>query len=83
MLSVYDLAPTSGDRRYVVWAQRAGQDKVKLGELHVDKNGAGWMLLWGPAPMSTYDTVGVSRVTPGTPQGEPFLIAQMPHSSGT
>ncbi len=81
MLSVYDLAPTSGDQRYFVWAQRAGQDKVKLGELHVDKSGFGWMLLWGPDPMSTYDVVGITRVTAGNPQGEPFLTAQMPKTA--
>lgn len=78
MLSVYDLAPSNAERRYLVWAQRAGQGKVTLGELHVDKNGAGWMLLWGPAPMSTYDVVGITRVTADNPQGEPFLTAQMP-----
>lgn len=78
MISVYDLAPTGNGVRYLVWAQRAGQDKVMLGELHVDSNGAGWMLLWGPAPMSSYDVVGINRVTSASTQGEPFLMAQMP-----
>lgn len=81
MISVYDLTPTGNGVRYMVWAQRAGQGKVKLGELHVDSNGAGWMLLWGPEPMSSYDVVGINRVTAGASQSEPFLIAQMPKSA--
>lgn len=78
MISVYDLPPTSSDRRYMVWAQRSGQGKVQLGELRVDSRGFGWMMLWGPEPMSTYDVVGISRLTPSAPQGTPFLVAQMP-----
>lgn len=81
MIVVYDLAPTSGNQRYMVWAAN-GQDKVTLGELHVDASGAAWLLLHGPAPMSTYQRVGITRVTPDAPQGAPFLIAQMPRASG-
>lgn len=82
MIVVYDLPPTTGGVRYMVWAQRAGQGKVKLGELHVDSNGAGSILLWGPEPMSSYDVVGINRVTSSSAQSEPFLIAQMPKAAG-
>lgn len=74
MLVVYDLAPSNDDRTYMAWAERDGE-RVRLGELHVNDDGVGWLYLYGPEPMSTYETVGMTLFSPETPEGETFLVA--------
>jgi len=76
MLVVHGLEPSGEGRRYMAWAERDG-DRVRLGELHVDDQGVGWLLLLAPQPMSSYDTVGVTRFSPDAPKGEPFLVASV------
>lgn len=74
MLVVHNL-PNSGDgRRYIAWAERDGE-RVELGELRVNGEGVGWLLLTGPEPMSSYETVGITRYSPDALDGEPFLVA--------
>jgi hypothetical protein len=48
---------------------------VELGDLEVDEQGVGWMLLYPPDPMASYEMVGITRYAPGAPDGEPFLVA--------
>lgn len=74
MLVVYDLPASGGGNRYVAWAERDGE-QVELGELDVNDQGIGWLRLYGPEPMSTYETVGITRYSPDAPDGEPFLVA--------
>jgi hypothetical protein len=74
MVIVYDLPPSGGEYRYVAWADRDG-DRVELGDLEVDEQGVGWMLLYPPDPMASYEMVGITRYAPGAPDGEPFLVA--------
>lgn len=74
MLIVYDLPPTGDGVRYVAWAERDGE-RVDLGELTVNDEGVGTLHLYGPEPMSTYETIGITRFTPDAPGGEPFLLA--------
>ncbi len=76
MLVVYDLPASGGEYRYTAFAERDGE-RVELGDLRVNEQGVGWLLLSGPEPMSTYDTVGITRYAPGAPDGEPFLVAPM------
>ncbi len=76
MIVVYDLPASGGGYRYAAFAERDG-DQVDLGDLTVNDQGVGWLLLSGPEPMSAYDTVGITRYAPGAPDGEPFLIAPM------
>lgn len=76
MLVVYDLPPTTDDRTYRAWAEHGGE-RVDLGELEVNDQGTGWLYLYGPEPMYTYETVGLSLVTPESPDGETFLLAPM------
>ena len=76
MLVVHDLPTSGGGYRYVAWAERDGQ-RDELGELAVNEQGVGWLLLYGPEPMSIYETVGITRYSPDAPDGEPFLIAPM------
>lgn len=74
MLVVYDLRPSDDDRTYQAWAARDGE-RVDLGELHVNDAGVGWLYLYGPEPMRTYETVGLTLVTPESPDGTTFLVA--------
>jgi hypothetical protein len=74
MLVVYDLRPTEDGRIYQAWAEKNGE-RVDLGELHVNHDGVGWLYLYGPEPMRTYETVGLTLVTPERPEGETFLVA--------
>lgn len=74
MLVVYDLPKSGGENRYVAWAERDGE-RVELGELAVNDEGIGWLRLYGPEPMTTYQTVGITRYSPDAPEGEPFLVA--------
>lgn len=76
MLVVYDLPASGGDKRYVAWAERDG-DRVRLGELRVNEQGVGWLLLDGPEPMSAYETIGITRYSDAAPDGEPFLEASV------
>ena len=77
MLVVYDLAPSEDGRRYMAWAERDEQ-RVRLGELAVDDDGTGYLVLYGPEPITTYDYVGIARYEPGATKGEPFLVATVP-----
>lgn len=74
MLVVYDLPPSGGENRYVAWAEGNGE-QVELGELRVNEGGVGWLLLYAPDPMASYDIVGITRYSPDAPDGEPFLVA--------
>lgn len=74
MLVVYDLPASGGGNRYVAWAERDGE-RVRLGELAINDQGVGWLRLYGPEPMSTYEKVGITRYSPDAPDGEPFLVA--------
>ncbi len=74
MLIVYGLPPTNDDLRYVAWAERDG-DRVDLGELTVNEQGVGSLKLYGPDPIVSYETVGITRFTPDSPDGEPYLVA--------
>jgi hypothetical protein len=74
MLVVYDLPPTTKDRTYMAWAERDGE-RTRLGELHVNDEGVGWLYLYGPEPMSTYETIGMTLFSPAAPEGETFLVA--------
>jgi hypothetical protein len=74
MLLVYDLPPSGGEHRYVAWAEGNGE-QVELGELRVNEQGVGWLLLYAPDPMATYDIVGITRYSPDASDGEPFLLA--------
>lgn len=74
MLVVYDLPASGGGYRYAAFAERDG-DRVELGDLTVNEQGVGWLLLSAPEPMSAYDTVGITRYAPHADEGEPFLIA--------
>jgi anti-sigma factor RsiW len=74
MLVVHGLNPSVDGRGYMAWAERDG-DRVRLGELKVDADGVGWLVLTAPEPMSAYDTVGITRFSPDAPDGEPFLVA--------
>lgn len=76
MLVVYDLPESGGGNRYVVWAERDGQ-RDELGDLTVNNQGVGWLLLSAPQPMSSYEAVGITRYAPHAQSGEPFLIAPM------
>lgn len=76
MLVVHGLSPSVDGRRYMAWAERDG-GRVRLGELVVDADGVGWLVLNAPEPMSAYDTVGVTRFSPDAPDGEPFLVASI------
>jgi hypothetical protein len=76
MLVLHGLAPSGDGRRYMAWAERDGE-RVRLGELPVNDEGIGWLVLSGPEPMSNYDTVGITRFTPDAPDGEPFLVASI------
>lgn len=76
MLVVYDLPASGGGYRYSAFAERNG-DRVELGDLTVNDQGVGWLLLSAPEPMSAYDTVGITRYAPHAQDGEPFLIASM------
>ena len=77
MLVVHNLAPSEGGRRYVAWAERDGQ-RVRLGEVPVNDDGSGYLLLYGPEPISTYEFVGIAHYPPGATEGEPFLFATVP-----
>ena len=77
MLVVHNLAPSEGGRRYVAWAERDGQ-RVRLGEVPVDDDGSGYLMLYGPEPINTYEFVGIARYEPGATEGEPFLVATVP-----
>ena len=77
MLIVHGLAPTGDGRRYETWAARGGK-RVALGELHVGDDGSGWIYLHAQEPMTSYETVGITRFTSEARGGEDFLIAQMP-----
>ncbi len=77
MLVVHNLAPSEGGRRYVAWAERDGQ-RVRLGEVPVDDSGSGYLMLYGPEPINTYELVGIARYEPGATEGEPFLFATVP-----
>lgn len=74
MLVTHGLTSSGNGRRYVAWAER-DSERVQLGELPVNDEGVGWFLLTGPEPMSTYETVGITRYSPDAPDGEPFLVA--------
>lgn len=74
MLVIHDLPPSGDGHTYMAWAERDGE-RVRLGELTVNDEGVGWLLLSAPNPMSTYETVGINRFTPDAPDGEPFLVA--------
>lgn len=74
MLVVYDLPPSEDGRTYRAWAERGGE-RVDLGDLEVNDQGTGLLYLYGPEPMYTYETVGLSLVTPDNPDGETFLVA--------
>jgi hypothetical protein len=77
MLVVYDLMPSEDGLRYVAWAERDRQ-RVRLGEVTVDSDGTGYLLLYGPEAINTYDLVGITRFGPDAPEGEPFLVATVP-----
>lgn len=79
MLIVYDLPPSGGDYRYVAWTEGHGE-RVELGELEVDEQGVGWLLLYPSDPMASYETVGITRYSPDAPDGEPFLVAPVPEN---
>lgn len=74
MLIVYGLPPSTDELRYAAWAEGDG-DRVELGELTVDEHGVGSLKLYGPEPIATYETIGITRFSPDAPDGEPFLIA--------
>jgi hypothetical protein len=74
MLVVYDLPPTGEGHTYHAWAERDGE-RVELGELYVSDQGVGWLYLYGPEPMSTYETIGMTLFSPEAPDGVPFLVA--------
>lgn len=76
MLVVHNLPSPDGEHRYVAWAAR-GDEQVQLGDMRVNDEGVGWLLLTGPDPMSSYDTVGITRYSSDAPQGEPFLVASI------
>ncbi len=76
MLVLHGLAPSGDGRRYMAWAERDGE-RVRLGELPVNDDGIGWLVLSGPEPMSTYESVGITRFSPDAPDGEPFLVASL------
>lgn len=76
MLVLHDVPSSDDDRRYVAWAARDGE-QVEFGELTVNDEGVGWLLLTGPEPMSSYDTVGITRYVPDAPEGQPFLVASV------
>lgn len=77
MLVVYDLMPSEDGLRYMAWAERDRQ-RVRLGEVTVDSDGTGYLMLYGPEPINTYDLVGITRFAPDAPDGEPFLVATVP-----
>ena len=81
MLVVQDLAPSVDGRRYMAWAER-DQKRVRLGELTVDGDGTGYLVLYGPEPITTYEYVGIARYEPGATEGEPFLVATVPGGEG-
>jgi hypothetical protein len=76
MLVVYGLPPSGDGHGYMAWAE--GDDgRIRLGELSVDEQGVGWLVLQPPDPMTAYDTVGINRISPDAPDGEPFLVASV------
>jgi hypothetical protein len=76
MLVLHDVPSSDDEQRYIAWAERDG-DRVRLGELTVNDEGVGWLLLTGPEPMSSYETIGITRYSPNAPEGEPFLVASV------
>jgi hypothetical protein len=76
MLVIHDLPPSGDGRRYLAWAERDGE-RTRLGEVTVSDEGVGWLVFWPPEPMSVYETVGITRVSPDAPEGEPFLVAEV------
>jgi hypothetical protein len=74
MLIVHGLTPSGDGQRYMAWAERDGT-RVRLGELPVNAEGVGWLVLAAPEPMSSYETVGITRFSPDAPDGEPYLVA--------
>jgi hypothetical protein len=76
MLIVHGLDPSGEGRRYMAWAER-DDERVRLGEVTVNDAGVGWLVLAAPEPMSTYETVGITRFSDDAPEGEPFLVASV------
>lgn len=62
-LIVAGLAMGDG-QRCRVWVERDGE-RTWLSELELDAGGTGYLMLTAPAPLSTYDIVGIALETPG------------------
>jgi hypothetical protein len=54
--------PSGENRSYRVWVAR-GEDRTRVGELKVGKNGDGWLEVNVGEPLNEYDTVGITMVT--------------------
>jgi len=79
LLIVAGLPPTDAGRRYRVWVARNGQ-RTWVGELTVATDGSGYLLVAAPAPMPTYQTLGIARGAPGS-QMRDLLWAPVPRSA--
>jgi anti-sigma factor RsiW len=60
------LEPPRAGQRYRVWVEGGGQ-RTWLDALEVSADGSGYLLVSAPAPLETYDTVGLALETPGRP----------------
>jgi hypothetical protein len=60
------LAPPGTGQRYRVWVAHGGQ-RTWLDNLEIGADGSGYLLVTAPAPLETYDTVGLALAAPGQP----------------
>ncbi len=74
MIVTYDIPPSGDEVQYLAWAEGGGE-RIALGEMPVNDAGVGWLVFYPPEPMTAYDTVGITRVSPDAPDGESFLVA--------
>jgi Anti-sigma-K factor rskA/Putative zinc-finger len=71
--------PTTGQRLYRVWLAR-GDKRTGVGEIKVDENGSGWLVVATAEPVASYDTVGVTMVTGGN-QRQDLLVGTIESGS--
>jgi hypothetical protein len=80
MVVVAGLPPTAPTRHYRVWVARRNR-RTWVGELVVAHDGTGYLLVRAPAPLTTYDAIGLSRIGPGQPGALDLLAAAIPRAA--
>ena len=77
MIVVSGLPATTDDQEYRVWVAR-GTDRTGVDDLWVTDTGFGWLVLESPDPLTTYDTLGITLVTPAADGSRDLLVAAIP-----